>query len=108
MIKKRKFLLPALLSVLILTVIICTSGGHFYKVKIFESGHGWGYDILVKNKPYIHQTYIPALEGETPFPDKRSAMQTGKLVIKKLRAHKIPYITKEEIDSILKSSHPIP
>ncbi|MDP4221742.1 MAG: DUF4907 domain-containing protein [Bacteroidota bacterium] len=93
---------------LILSVIICTSGGHFYKVKIIESGQGWGYDILVKNKPYIHQPYIPVIEGETPFPDKKSAMGTGRLVVKKLKSHKIPYITKEELDSILKSSPPIP
>lgn len=103
MTKTRKFLLPALFTVLILTVIICTSGGHFYSVRVFESGSGWGYDIYVKNKPYIHQPYIQAIEGEVPFPDRKSAKKTGDLVVKKLRSHKIPYVKKEEIDSILKN-----
>ncbi|MFZ0280207.1 MAG: DUF4907 domain-containing protein [Bacteroidales bacterium] len=73
-----------------------------YKVKLFESDSGWGYDILVSRKPYIHQPYLPAVEGQVPFTDKNDARKAARLVIHKLRKHKSPAITKEEIESILK------
>lgn len=71
------------------------------KSLFFKSGDGWGYDILKKEKTYIHQPYMPAVEGQVPFKDKRSAKKTGRLVIKKIRKHKSPAVTKEEIREII-------
>jgi hypothetical protein len=102
MTKRKRLFVFTLLSVLILAAAAYTSRGLFYKIDVYKSGQGWGYDILVKNKLYIHQPFIPAVEGQVPFSDKQSARKTGMLVIRKLKNHKIPSVTKEEIKSILK------
>jgi Domain of unknown function (DUF4907) len=100
MIDKKKRLIFALFLVIIVVTITVSRRGHFFKVSPFKSGDGWGYDILVKDKAYIHQPYMPAVDGQVPFKDKRSAKKTGRLVVKKIRNHKLPSVTREEIKSI--------
>jgi hypothetical protein len=102
MIKKRSYLFIALLLVIALSAVIYTGRGHFYDVDLFKSGNGWGYDVLVKNKLYIHQPYMPAVEGQVPFSSRESARKIGRLVIKKIRNHEIPAVTAEEIKAIIK------
>jgi len=101
MIDKKKSLIFALFLVIIIVTMTLARRGHFYEVSLFKSGDGWGYDILKKNKAYIHQPYMPAVEGQVPFKDKRSAKKTGKLVVKKIRNHKLPAVTLEEIEAII-------
>jgi hypothetical protein len=103
MIDKRKSLIFALFLVILAVALTLTGRGHFYEVSLFKSGDGWGYDILKKDKPYIHQPFMPAVEGQVPFKDKRSAKKTGRLVVKKIRNHKLPAVTKEELNSLLKN-----
>ena len=102
MIDKKKSLIFALFLVIIVVTIILAGRGHFYEVSLFKSGDGWGYDISKKDKIYIHQPYMPAVEGQVPFKDKRSAKKTGRLVVKKIRNHKLPAVTKEELESVIK------
>lgn len=101
-IDKKKAIIPALFLVIIVVAIILSGRGHFYKVSLFKSGEGWGYDISRKNIIYIHQPYIPAVEGQVPFKEKKSAKKTGKLVVKKIRNHESPAVTKEELESVIK------
>jgi hypothetical protein len=103
MIDKRKSLIFALFLVILAVALTLTGRGHFYEVSLFKSGDGWGYDILKKDKPYIHHPFMPAVEGQVPFKDKRSAKKTGRLVVKKIRNHKLPAVTKEELNSLLKN-----
>ena len=103
MIDKKKPLIFALFLVIIIVTITLAGRGHFYEISLFKSEDGWGYDILKKDNVYIHQPYMPAVEGQVPFRDKISARKTGRLVIKKIRNHKSPAITKEEIKSVLKN-----
>jgi len=98
---KKNFIIPALFLVIILIVIIYAKRGHSYEIEAFRSDPGWGYDILMNNKVYIHQPYMPVVEGQVPFKDKQSARKTARLVIKKIRDHKSPSVTKEELQSIL-------
>jgi hypothetical protein len=100
-IDKKKAIILALFLVIIVVAITLSGRGHFYKVSLFESGEGWGYDISKKDKIYIHQPYMPAVEGQVPFQDKRSAKKTGRLVIKKIKNHKSPAVTREELKSIV-------
>jgi hypothetical protein len=102
MINQRKYLYFALLLVIILFAVIYAERGHFYKVDIYKSGNGWGYDIIKNNKSYIHQPYMPVVEGQVPFSNKQSARKTGRLVVKKIRNHKSPAVTREELKSIIK------
>jgi hypothetical protein len=97
----RNFIILALFSVIVVLTTILIKRGHFYDLELYRSGDGWGYDILIKGKPYIHQPFIPAVEGEIPFRDRESARKTGRLVIGKIRKHEIPAVSKEEIERIL-------
>jgi Domain of unknown function (DUF4907) len=98
---KKKRLIFALIPVFVAVAITLSGRGHFYVVSVFKSGDGWGYDIMKKDKIYIHQPYMPALEGQVPFRNKNSARKTGRLVIKKIKNRKSPAITPEEIKSII-------
>ena len=100
---KKKTIIFALFLVIIVVTLTLSGRGHFYEVSLFKSGDGWGYDISKKDKIYIHQPYMPVVEGQVPFQDKRSARKTGRLVIKKIRNHKSPAITKEELESVVKN-----
>ncbi|MBN2519098.1 MAG: DUF4907 domain-containing protein [Bacteroidales bacterium] len=68
-----------------------------YTLKVFKHDRGWGYEIYKNNQPFIHQVYIPAIEGNYAFPNKSSAKKTGLLVIGKLIKNESPNITKEEL-----------
>lgn len=99
--KTRIFIASALFLMIIAIAITFIKRGHSFELQVFPSNRGWGYDILKNDKIYIHQPYIPAIEGETPFPDRESARKTGRLVISKIRKREIPAVSKEEIDRIL-------
>jgi len=103
MIDRKKALILALFAVILGVSVTLAGRGHFYDVELYKSGDGWGYDILKKDNVYIHQPFMPAVEGEVPFPDKKSARKTGRLVIIKIRKHKSPAVTKEEIKVIIGS-----
>lgn len=72
-----------------------------YSVKTFQSGDGWGYQISQKEKVIIMQPYMPCLIGENPFPDEKSARETGELVLSKIRDNQDPLITMEELEKII-------
>lgn len=102
MIRRKKYIIIFALSlVFLLAGITYTNRGHFYTVDVYKSGQGWGYDVLVNKNVYIHQPYIPVINGQMPFPDKNSAKKTGRLVANKLRSHKAPALTKEELTGII-------
>ena len=101
MIDRKKALILALFAVILGVSVTLAGRGHFYDVELYKSGDGWGYDILKKDNVYIHQPFIPAVEGEVPFPDKKSAKETGRLVIKKIRNNESPALTKKEVQSIV-------
>lgn len=102
MINKKRILIFALFLVIILAAITYTRRGHFYEVDLFKSENGWGYDILINKKTYIHQPYMPVIEGQVPFSDKRSARKTGKLVVRKLKNKQSPAISKGELELLRK------
>ena len=99
--RKKALIIFALFAVIIAVSFAVARRGQFYEMALFRSGNGWGYDILRKEKVYIHQPFMPAVEGEVPFRDKKSARKTGRLVMKKFRKHQLPAVSKEEIKSII-------
>jgi len=100
-IKKNYLRLFALLVVIILTAVTLTIRGRSFNIELYRSGQGWGYDILRNKKVYIHQPFIPAFEGQVPFSTRQSAIKTGRLVIKKIRNHESPALTRDEIKPII-------
>jgi hypothetical protein len=61
---------------------------------------GWGYEILVDHKIFIHQEDIPAIPGKKEFLTKEDAMKTAGLVVKKLVRGKRPSITKDDLAAL--------
>ena len=71
------------------------------EVKTFKNDFGWGYDIYLEGKLYIHQPYIPAISGNEPFRSEEDARKTGQLIIAKIRKNILPpSVAITELDSI--------
>lgn len=66
-------------------------------VKVFEAENGWGYSIFEQEKLIIRQQYIPAINNQTSFKTKKDALTIGTIVIEKLKRHKAPSISSEEL-----------
>ena len=69
-------------------------------LKTFHTNLGWGYDVYTNDSVYIHQPYIPALEGRKGFASEAQAIQTGNLAISKMKQRKLPVISLAELKSI--------
>ena len=62
---------------------------------------GWGYDIMVDGKIYIHQPNIPAIMGNNGFSSEENAQEAGEYIIQKLKNNIVPpSVTPEELDSL--------
>ena len=58
--------------------------GVVISLRFMETPSGsWGYEILLDKKVYIHQEYLPALEGQQPFSSKKEARKVGRAVLEK-------------------------
>jgi hypothetical protein len=66
-----------------------------------DSLKGWGYEIVTNNKVFIHQKYIPALEGNRIFTSREDALKVGNMVRDKLLKKQSPALTKQEIYDLL-------
>ncbi len=99
---KKYFFLIVPLSMIISILISCNGREGIFKLKVIRSGNGWGYDITANNRPYIHQPCIPAVAGNIPFNDRKTARKTGRIVLQKLRDRKSPGLTREEVEQICK------
>lgn len=71
------------------------------KIKIFKTETGWGYDIIINQRLYIHQSNIPALGGNQSFKTNTDAKKVAALVKQKIKNNIIPpTITINELDSL--------
>ena len=66
-----------------------------------DSLDAWGYEILIDGKTYIHQEFIPALEGKRTFQTRGDALKVGKYVLKKISKRQSPALSAEEVRKIL-------
>jgi Domain of unknown function (DUF4907) len=74
--------------------------------KIFKKDSGWGYDISVNGKLFIHQENIPSLAGKRSFTEESHAENTAMLIINKIKRGQLPVVTKFEIQQILSEKCP--
>ena len=71
------------------------------ELRPFETGNGWGYDIFLSGKKYIHQTTIPSMPGTAGFASKADATIVGDLVVGKIERNEMPpSVTPRELDSL--------
>ena len=69
--------------------------------RIFEnSDFSYGYDIIVNGTLYIHQPFIPAVQGRQGFKTKTEANSLALLVILKINNHQPLIINLKELDSL--------
>ena len=71
-------------------------------IKTFRIKKGWGFDIFLNNKKYIHQVNIPAINGEKTFKTKIEALKIAELMKLKICNNIIPpAITIQEIKNLI-------
>ncbi len=74
-----------------------------FKVDSIETNgsRGWGYDVMIDGKLYIHQPNIPAIMGNNGFSSEEKARIAGEFIVEKIRKNILPpSVTPEELDSI--------
>lgn len=71
------------------------------ETSVFKTESGWGYEISIDDKIYIHQSYIPAVSGTKSFSTPEDADKVAKYVATRLQKElKLPSLTYAELDSL--------
>lgn len=71
------------------------------EILVFYRDQGWGYDIFINKRIYIHQPNIPSLPGLSGFTTKDKAQRTAELVREKILNNIVPpSVTKDELVGI--------
>jgi hypothetical protein len=73
------------------------------RMNIFKNTEisGYGYDILIGEKLYIHQPNIPAVEGNNGFSTEQKARRAAAYIIHKIKMNIMPpSVSARELDSI--------
>lgn len=64
----------------------------------FKIADGWGYEVLVDNKIFIHQDCIPAISSYKRFSTESEALLIGNRVVDKIKHGHKPITTVQEIN----------
>lgn len=71
------------------------------EIRTVKTDIGWGYDIYLAGRMYVHQPHIPAVQGNKGFDTEADAKKTASFVIYKIRNNIIPpSLTVKELDSL--------
>ena len=74
------------------------------EIKVFKNEHplsGFGYDIYMNGKLYVHQPNVPAVQGNHGFKTTESAYKTAGLVLFKINNNILPPgVEIKELDSL--------
>lgn len=102
--KTYSFLIWFYVTVIVITLISVAayftmkgSNDEVYKVQTIKLEKGFGYEIIINNKVFIHQEYIPSISGNKNFKTEKEALEIGNLVAAKLKQGKMPSVSSEEI-----------
>jgi hypothetical protein len=67
-------------------------------LRALKMADGWGYEVLVDKKVFIHQDCIPAISAFKKFNSESEALLIGNKVVDKIKHGHKPAITQEEIN----------
>ena len=71
------------------------------EIKYFESEYGWGYDIIINGKKYIHQTHLPCECGGEGFKSKEKAQIAAEFLKEKIEnRERNLQISRAQLDSL--------
>jgi hypothetical protein len=74
---------------------------HHYRVQVFATAAGWGYNILNNGVEQIHQPTVPGLVGNAGFVNKEQAQRVGEQVVSKLQqGQTLPTVTLQELHQL--------
>ncbi|HVT85081.1 MAG TPA: DUF4907 domain-containing protein [Chitinophagaceae bacterium] len=73
---------------------------HQISYTTFNQTSGWGYEILVDGKIFIHQDFVPVLTSKNGFSKKEYAEKAASLVVQKLQHNKLPTLTTNDLRQI--------
>ena len=73
---------------------------HQFSTRTFSQASGWGYDILVDGKLFIHQESIPAVAGSQGFSSRQLAENASNLLINKMKSGRAPVINSFDLQAI--------
>lgn len=76
------------------------SSSHQFSYKVFKGADGWGYDILVDNKTFIHQDHVPVIPVNTGFKEKEQAGKVAEIVIDKLKHNLAPTLSEQDLEKV--------
>lgn len=65
-------------------------GGVPVQLSAIRTSRGWGYEIQINHKTYIHQEFVPAIPGRQGFTSKEEALLVGKKVVEKILNGQMP------------------
>ena len=69
----------------------------FVQYTTYRTEIGWGYDILVNKKLFIHQAFIPAVQGHHGFDSEQHAGLVAKAILQKMKDGHKPFISVAEL-----------
>lgn len=103
----QKRLLWAIISLVVVTACVLVFNNtrnvasDTITVETYKVNQGWGYLVRKGKKKIIDQPYMPCIVGNQPFPDEKSAKNTGELVALKVTKNELPTINADELHNII-------
>jgi Domain of unknown function (DUF4907) len=104
----RKWIAPLVILVTLAPLIYLGINRHnrwkkehmLIQLRPIQTPKGWGYDILMDGKVYIHQNIIPAIPGEHGFRTKEDALAVGQKVYERVVAGQMPMVSVQEVEEL--------
>jgi len=90
----------ALFSIITYRAFFYIPASDIVNVETYRVSEGWGYKILLDDRVYIDQPFIPGLPGRKPFPDQKSALKAAGMVKVKLVQGDVHHISREDIQKL--------
>jgi len=71
------------------------------ELEYFQTDEGWGYDVIINGKNYIHQTHLPCECGGEGFASKEKAMKAAEFLKQKIENYdRSLQISRAQLDSL--------
>ena len=67
------------------------------ELRSLKMSDGWGYEVLVDKKVFIHQDCIPAVSSYKRFSSEAEALLIGNKVVEKIKHGQKPSISEQDI-----------
>lgn len=62
---------------------------------------GFGYDVYIDDKLYVHQPHVPAVSGNNGFNSEENAEKAGEFIVYKIKNNIMPpSVSAKELDSL--------